>query len=84
MAAVRGLVGERAEELAVICASRAHFCESLGRAVGLGARSHDLFSLGMFSLIDVLLGVPREEALATLPLDAPVTAAVQGRPERVR
>lgn len=78
MATVSGLMSDKAEELAVVCATRAHFCESLGPVVGLPGASQDLVATGMFSAIDALLDVPLEHVLADLPLAADVRAAILG------
>lgn len=78
MATVSGLMSDKAEELAVVCATCAHFCEPLGPVVGLPGASQDLFATGMFSAIDALLDVPLEQALADLPLAADVRAAILG------
>ncbi len=79
VATVSGLVDTRPQELAALCATRARFCESLGRRLGL-ATPHECFSLGMFSLLDVLLGTTLEEALVQVPLSDQVRAALHGEP----
>jgi c-di-GMP phosphodiesterase len=79
LATVSGVVAPRTQELAVLAATRARFCESLGQSLGV-ANPHDCFALGMFSLLDVMLGKPIEEALADVPLSEPVVDALQGRP----
>lgn len=78
MATVSGLMSDKAEELAAVCATRAHFCESLGPVVGLPGATQHLFATGMFSAIDALLDVALEQALADLPLAAEVRAAILG------
>jgi EAL and modified HD-GYP domain-containing signal transduction protein len=79
VATVTGLVGSRPQELAVLCATRARFCETLGRRLGI-ATPHEGFSLGMFSLLDVLLGTTLDRALADVPLSAQVREALEGQP----
>lgn len=79
VATVSGLVDSRPPELAVLCATRARFCETLGRRLGV-ATAHEGFSLGMFSLLDVLLGTTLDKALADMPLSDAVRAALEGRP----
>ncbi|CAN5378465.1 HDOD domain-containing protein [soil metagenome] len=79
VATVSGLVDPRPQELAVLAATRARFCEALGRRLRL-ATPHECFSLGMFSLLDVLLGTTLEEALADVPLTDAVRDALHGEP----
>lgn len=56
--------------------TRARLAELLGRQ-HLPSGDHDyLFLCGMFSLLDVMLGVPLEESLRHLNLPEPVTAAL--------
>jgi EAL and modified HD-GYP domain-containing signal transduction protein len=79
LATVSGLVHPRTQELAVLAATRARFCESLGHRLGV-ASAHECFALGMFSLLDVLLGKPMAEVLADVRLSPDVLAALQGDP----
>jgi c-di-GMP phosphodiesterase len=77
VATVSGLVDPRPQELAVLAATRARFCEALGHRLSM-ASPHDCFSLGMFSLIHVLLGTTVEDALADIPLSDQVDEALHG------
>lgn len=79
VATVSGLSESRPQELAVLCATRARFCESLGRKLDV-ATPHDCFSLGMFSLLDVMLGTTMQQALADVPIDQSVAGALSGEP----
>jgi c-di-GMP-related signal transduction protein len=72
------LAADRPQQLAVTAGVRARFCELLGDDVGVDAAPLELFTLGMFSLIDVLVGRPLREALAELPLSAAVQEALLG------
>jgi len=74
LAALAGLGSDRPEELVMNSVVRARFCESLAEVGHLNAPRFDLFLLGMFSMVDALLGAPMEQALE----DLPVTDAVRG------
>jgi EAL and modified HD-GYP domain-containing signal transduction protein len=54
---------------------RAKMCEDLSIAAGLRG-SEAYFMVGLLSMVDVLLHQPLKEALARLPLGAPVQAAL--------
>jgi EAL and modified HD-GYP domain-containing signal transduction protein len=58
---------------------RARFAESLGAEHLPPADCDNLFLVGMFSLLDILLRVPPDEALLPLELPAPVLDALLGR-----
>ncbi|WP_370323715.1 EAL and HDOD domain-containing protein [Euzebya sp.] len=79
VATVSGMVHPRTQELAVLAATRARFCESLARRLRV-ASSHEAFALGMFSLLDALLGKSMEEALESVTLPASVVGALLGEP----
>jgi len=57
---------------------RARFCEMLAPRFGLDARGDDLFLVGMFSLLDTLLGRPLGELIEPLPLPPDVRRALLG------
>ncbi len=66
MIAMTELGDDKPRELVVTCLVRARFCELLGQAAGLHDRNHDLFLVGMLSLIDALVGRPLIEVLDEL------------------
>jgi EAL and modified HD-GYP domain-containing signal transduction protein len=59
-------VDEKPSELTVTALVRARFCELAG-ARAQSAPSAELFTLGLFSVIDALMDVPMEDALASIP-----------------
>ncbi len=59
---------------------RARFCERLVQIAGDG-RGHLGFLMGLFSLLDGLLDMPIEEALATVKLSPEVSCAILGTAE---
>jgi EAL and modified HD-GYP domain-containing signal transduction protein len=74
---------DKPEELAILAAVRAKFCESLAPLFGLAQRSQDLFLLGMFSLIDAIIDQPLPDVLQALPLADDVKAALLGEDNRL-
>jgi c-di-GMP-related signal transduction protein len=77
--AVLGLAAEgKPHELVVMACTRAQLCQRAGRDAGLAHSDFDLFTLGMFSLLDAVLDQPRDQALAGLPLSPPIRAALLG------
>ncbi len=58
---------------------RANFLEQIGQEVALPGTTNDsFFILGLFSLLDSLLGLPMPEIIASLPLDDIVKKALTG------
>jgi len=65
LASIAGLGpgGGSPQQLVISSVVRARFCESLARVSTLGAPRFDLFLLGMFSMVDAILGLPMERAV---------------------
>ena len=74
---------DRPTELLVVAATRARFCENLADALGVPERSLDLFTLGMFSLMEAALGIPLADAIEPMPLADDVAAALLGEHNRL-
>jgi len=55
---------------------RARIAENLARAFDLAIFSQSLFMLGLFSLIDVILELPMEQAVAEIAVDEQVKEAL--------
>jgi len=70
------LAQDKPEELVVNAVIRARFCESIAPRVGLSRRKADLFFLGMFSLLGVIMDRPLEELLAEVGLAPDVREAL--------
>ncbi len=68
LAALHGLASGRPNELVETAVLRARFAELLAPETGLAVRCSDLFLMGMFSLLDAMVGRPLEEILRSLPL----------------
>jgi EAL and modified HD-GYP domain-containing signal transduction protein len=59
--------GEHPHELLVTAMMRAKMCENLARA-GVAANPASFFTVGLFSTLDALLGLPMERVVGKLPL----------------
>ena len=75
---------DKPDELVVHALIRARFCESLAPMLGMKQQAQELFLLGMFSMIDAILGRPLEEILKDLPLSPEIKDALAGKPNRLR
>lgn len=70
--------GTTSKEEVVTALARARTCELLARRLDPGQAGF-AFAAGMLSAFDLLLGVPMEEILLSMPLDAELHDAVLGR-----
>jgi c-di-GMP-related signal transduction protein len=74
-------------ELTLTALIRARFCELAGSGLTDASRG-ELFTLGLFSMIDGLLDTPMEDVLAKIPFPDAATAAADarcaGQPQRAR
>lgn len=67
----------KSEELSFLSLTRGRFFELTAQGLGLSAaETENLFTLGLFSLLDTMLQSPMEEILSNLPLDDAVSAAL--------
>jgi EAL and modified HD-GYP domain-containing signal transduction protein len=71
---------DRPLELIATSVARGRFCELAGRAIGLGERRSELSMLGLFSLIDVIVGQPLDATVTAVKLPPEVSAALLGEP----
>jgi c-di-GMP phosphodiesterase len=60
-------VDDKPTELTLTALTRARFCELAGEQLHIASAS-ELFTLGLFSVIDALMDVPMQDAVASLPL----------------
>ena len=73
--------GKEAAELVMLAAQRGKFIEQIARAHEFwGFDPETLHLLGLFSLLDAMLGIPMAEAVTYLPLDDKLKAALCGEP----
>jgi len=74
---------DKPEDVVTQSILRAKFCESLAPFTGLFRRSEDLFLMGMFSMIDAILGRPLSEILLEIPIAEDVKKALLGEENRL-
>jgi c-di-GMP-related signal transduction protein len=67
---------DRPPEVVVRSLIRGRMCELLAEDFNVGGKESELFLMGMFSLLDVLIGRPLEDVLEGLSLGADVSAAL--------
>lgn len=76
------LCEDRPSEITRLSLLRAKYCENLASFFELSGQSQELFLLGLFSVIDVILNKPMEEALKLMKISKPVeNALVKGEGE---
>jgi EAL and modified HD-GYP domain-containing signal transduction protein len=74
--AMSQLSTDKPSELIRASIVRAKFCELLGNGDGHEIDSSELFTLGLFSMIDAILDKPMEEIMSRLPLSGPIKDAL--------
>ncbi len=74
---------DKPDELVIQSIIRAKFSESLAPYLGLFHRSEDLFLMGMFSMIDAILGRPLPEILQEIPISQDIKRALSGEENRL-
>jgi EAL and modified HD-GYP domain-containing signal transduction protein len=73
--------GKEASELVMLAAQRGKFIEQVATTHAFwGFDPETLHLLGIFSLLDAMLGIPMTEIVAYLPLDDKLKAALCGEP----
>jgi c-di-GMP-related signal transduction protein len=78
-----GLTAGTTPELATLALLRGRACELLGDELAV-ADSSELFLVGLFSLLDVMLGRTMADAIEGLPLSGTASAALLGQPNILR
>ena len=73
---VSELASEQPGELTRLALVRAKFCELLGEASPYRDRADELFIMGLFSLLDTMLGSPMERIMDRLPIGRTVKDAL--------
>jgi len=67
-----GLAGNKPDELIRVSLVRAKFCELLGNHPGSKAEISELFTLGLFSLIDAIMDNSMENLMSQIPLSGKI------------
>jgi len=70
------LADDKPNEITKLSLIRARFAENLSKAFSVGVFAPSLFMMGLFSLLDVILERPMEEAVKEVALDEGVKAAL--------
>jgi len=70
------LADDKPNEITKLSLIRARFAENLAGAFHMGVFAPSLFMMGLFSLLDVILERPMEEAVKEVALDDSVRAAL--------
>ena len=70
------LCADRPNEITRISLLRAKFAECLAPHFGLGMKASEVFLMGLFSVLDIILNVPLEEGLARVNVSKDITDAL--------
>jgi c-di-GMP-related signal transduction protein len=71
-------IDDKPTELTITALTRARFCELAGEPLGI-ASGAELFTLGLFSVLDAMMDAPMIDVVASLPLAAEMREALVGR-----
>jgi len=74
-----GLAGSKPDELIRVSLVRAKFCELLGNNHGSSVDTSELFTLGLFSLIDAIMDDSMENLMAQIPLSSKIKEVLISR-----
>ena len=75
-------IDNKPTELTLTALIRARFCELAGSQAGVG-RPAELFTLGLFSVIDAMMDAPMHDVVASLPLAEDIREALVQRSGRM-
>ncbi len=78
-AVVNEMYADKPSEVTRLSLLRAKFAENLGPVFGMRDKSEELFLMGLFSVLDVILEKPMEEALGMVMVSGDVKAALIDR-----
>jgi EAL and modified HD-GYP domain-containing signal transduction protein len=84
VAAVLGIAGNEPNELVRMALTRGRCCELLAANLGTRRDEQGLFLLGVFSLMEAMLGLPMREIVAEIALPDVVRGALLGAPNGYR
>ena len=77
---ISAMADDKPAELVMTSLIRARFCEQLAEPCGLPGRHSDLFLMGLFSLLDVIISRPIEEILREITIEEDIQLALSGEP----
>lgn len=75
---ISAMADDKPAELVVNSLVRAKFCEHLADPCGLPGRGSDLFLMGLFSLLDVIMSRPIDEILQEITVEEDIQEALVG------
>lgn len=75
-AVVNVLYSDKPSEVTRLSLLRAKFAENLSRSFGLASKTDELFLMGLFSVLDVILEKPMEEALDVVKVSKDISDAL--------
>lgn len=84
LVALAQLGQDKPDELIVSSLVRAKFLEDLAVGAGLKGRENAVFLMGLFSLLEPLVGRPLAEVVGDIPIAPEVKSALYGQPGRLR
>jgi EAL and modified HD-GYP domain-containing signal transduction protein len=77
---ISSLADDKPAELVVSSLIRARLCEQLALPCAMGDRQSDMFLMGLFSLLDVIMSRPIDEILAEISVEEDILATLIGTP----
>jgi EAL and modified HD-GYP domain-containing signal transduction protein len=83
LVALAQLGQDKPDELIVSSLVRAKFLEDLAARAGLKGRENEVFLMGLFSLLEALVGRPLAEVMGDIPISQEIKAALGGQPGRM-
>ncbi len=84
LAVLMELGSDQPQELLRLSLLRGRFCENLASLAGYRKQKSELFFMGLFSCMDVLLSRPLQEILEDLPIQSTIKEALLGQPNPFR
>lgn len=81
---IASMADDKPAELVVASLIRAKLCEQLAQPCKMGDRQSDMFLMGLFSLLDVIMSRPIDEILQEITVEDDVVAALTGEPGILR
>lgn len=81
---ISSMADDKPAELVVSSLVRAKFCEQLAEPCGLVGRKSDMFLMGLFSLLDVIMSRPIDEILQEITIEEDILEALTGESGTMR
>lgn len=76
---VRGISDKKPDIISRMCMIRARYAEQIGLKIKMKDRAPELFMMGMFSMIDVLMEKTMEDVMMELPIAEGIKDALAGK-----